>query len=73
MKGHGKNSTFHLPKLNSIVEFANFALASWLYINLGEYKPLGEYSAQVPNYRNWNGQIHTFEEVMDLYKQHNKI
>ena len=36
---------------------------------LGEYKPLGDYSAELPNYRNWNGQIHTFEEVMDLYKQ----
>lgn len=44
-----------------------------LNIKLGEYKPLGDYSAEVPNYRNWNGQIHTFEEVMNLYKQHNKI
>ena len=43
-----------------------------LNIKLGEYKPLGEYFAQVPNYRNWNGQIHTFEEVMDLYKQNVK-
>ena len=34
---------------------------------------LGDYSAEVPNYRNWNGQIHTFEEVMNLYKHHNKI
>lgn len=39
-----------------------------LNIKLGEYKPLGDYSAEVPNYRNWNGQIHTFEEVMNLYK-----
>ena len=44
-----------------------------LNIKLGEYKQLGDYSAEVPNYRNWNGQIHTFEEVMNLYKQHNKI
>lgn len=43
-----------------------------LNIKLGEYKPLGEYSAQVPNYRNWNGQIHTFEEVMNLYQQNDK-
>ena len=43
-----------------------------LNIKLGEYKPLGEYSAQVPNYRNWNGQIHTFEEVMNLYQQNVK-
>ena len=42
-----------------------------LNIKLGEYKPLGDYSAVVPNYRNWNGQIHTFEEVMNLYK--NKV
>lgn len=42
-----------------------------LNIKLGEYKPLGDYSAEVPNYRNWNGQIHTFEEVMNLYK--NKV
>lgn len=39
-----------------------------LNIKLGEYKPLGDHSAEVPNYRNWNGQIHTFEEVMNLYK-----
>ena len=44
-----------------------------LNIKLGEYKPLGDYSAELPNYKNWNGQIHTFEEVMNLYKQHNKI
>ena len=43
-----------------------------LNIKLGEYSPLGDYSAEVPNYRNWNGQIHTFEEVMNLYKQNNK-
>ena len=44
-----------------------------LNIKLGEYKSLGDYSAEVPNYRNWNGQIHTFEEVMNLYKQHDII
>lgn len=38
-----------------------------LNIKLGEYKPLGDYTAEVPNYPNWNGQIHTFEEVMNLY------
>lgn len=42
-----------------------------LNIKLGEYEPLGDYSAEVPNYRNWNGQIHTFEEVMNLYQQKN--
>ena len=73
MKDLGKSSTFQLQKLSSFVEFANFALASWLYIKLGEYKPLGEYSAQMPNYRNWNGHIHTFEEVMDLYQPNNWI
>lgn len=39
---------------------------------LGEYKQLGDYSAVVPNYPNWNGQIHTFEEVLDLYKRNSK-
>ena len=34
---------------------------------LGEYKPLGDYSAEVTNDTNLNGQIHTFEEVMNLY------
>ena len=43
-----------------------------LNIKLGEYKPFGDYSAEVPNYRNWNGQIHTFEEVMNLYQPSNK-
>lgn len=43
-----------------------------LNISLGQYTPLGDYSAEVPNYPNWNGQIHTFEEVMNLYKQNSK-
>lgn len=42
-----------------------------LNIKLGEYKALGDHTAEVPNYRNWNGQIHTFEKVMELYEQHN--
>ncbi len=44
-----------------------------LNIKLGEYKPLGDFSAEVPNYRNWNGQIHTFEEVMNLYNKFNSV
>lgn len=39
---------------------------------LGEYSPLGDYSAEVTNDTNLNGQIHTFEEVMNLYKQNSK-
>ncbi|MGM9828849.1 MAG: restriction endonuclease [Muribaculaceae bacterium] len=43
-----------------------------LNIKLGEYTPLGDSTAEVPNYRNWNGQIHTFEEVMNLYQGNKK-
>ena len=35
---------------------------------LGEYKQLGDYSAEVTNDTNLNGQIHTFEDVMNLYQ-----
>lgn len=38
-----------------------------LNIRLGEYSPLGDHIAEVPKFRNWNGQIHTFSEVMQLY------
>lgn len=38
-----------------------------LNIRLGEYTPLGDGIASVPNYRNWNGQIHTYAEVTALY------
>lgn len=38
-----------------------------LNIKLGAYRPLGEHTAEVPKFRNWNGQIHTFAEVMQLY------
>lgn len=38
-----------------------------LNIRLSEYSPLGDHIAEVPKFRNWNGQIHTFSEVMQLY------
>lgn len=38
-----------------------------LNIKLGGYRPFGDHTAEVPMYRNWNGQIHTFAEVMQLY------
>ena len=38
-----------------------------LNIKLGSYRPLGDHTAKVPKFRNWNGQIHTFAEVMQLY------
>ena len=38
-----------------------------LNIKLGNYRPFGDHTAEVPMYRNWNGQIHTFAEVMQLY------
>lgn len=38
-----------------------------LNIKLGAYRPLGDHTAEVPKFRNWNGQIHTFAEVMQLY------
>ena len=38
-----------------------------LNIKLGSYRPLGDHTAKVPKFRNRNGQIHTFAEVMQLY------
>jgi len=38
-----------------------------LNIKLGKYTPLGGRIAEVPKFRNWNGQIHTGSEVKDLY------
>lgn len=38
-----------------------------LNLKLGNYKPLGEHTAQVPNFRYWNGQIHSYTEVLQLY------
>lgn len=39
-----------------------------LNIKLGSYTPLGDHTVQVPKLRNWNGQIHTHKEVMELYR-----
>ncbi len=38
-----------------------------LNLRFGKYTPLGERIASVPNYRNWNGQIHSYAEVTALY------
>ena len=38
-----------------------------LNIKLGYYRTLGDHTAEVPKFRNWNGQIHTYAEVMQLY------
>lgn len=38
-----------------------------LNIKLGSYRPFGDHTAEVPKFRNWNGQIHTYAEVMQLY------
>lgn len=39
-----------------------------LNIKLGAYTPLGDHIAEIPRFRNWNGQIHTYSELLDLYK-----
>ena len=39
-----------------------------LNIKIGAYKPLGDHVAEVPKYRNWNGQIHTYQELLQLYR-----
>lgn len=38
-----------------------------LNIALGTYHSLGDHIASVPGYPNWNGQIHTYQEVLNLY------
>ena len=38
-----------------------------LNIKLGEYESLGSEVAPIPNYRNWNGQIHSCQKVENLY------
>lgn len=39
-----------------------------LNIKLGAYTPLGDHIVEIPKFRNWNGQIHTYSELLDLYK-----
>lgn len=39
-----------------------------LNIKIGAYKSLGDHVAEVPKYRNWNGQIHTYQELLQLYR-----
>ena len=43
-----------------------------LNIRLGAYTPFGDHTAEIPKFRNWNGQIHTYAEVMRLYQSNVK-
>ena len=38
-----------------------------LNIRLGAYTSLGDHIAEIPKFRNWNGQIHTYTEVLNLF------
>ena len=38
-----------------------------LNIRLGAYTSLGDHIAEIPKFRNWNGQIHSFSELTKLY------
>ncbi|MDE7419756.1 MAG: LlaJI family restriction endonuclease [Muribaculaceae bacterium] len=38
-----------------------------LNIRLGTYTSLGNQIAEIPKFRNWNGQIHTYTEVLNLF------
>ena len=44
-----------------------------LNIRLGAYTSLGDHIAEIPKFRNWNGQIHTYQKLFQLYRsnQHN--
>ncbi|MDE6536520.1 MAG: LlaJI family restriction endonuclease [Muribaculaceae bacterium] len=38
-----------------------------LNIRLGAYTSLGNHIVEIPKFRNWNGQIHTYTEVLNLF------
>ncbi|MDE5822611.1 MAG: LlaJI family restriction endonuclease [Paramuribaculum sp.] len=38
-----------------------------LNIRLGAYTSLGDHIAEIPKFRNWNGQIHSYTEVINLF------
>ena len=38
-----------------------------LNIRLGAYTSLGNHMAEIPKFRNWNGQIHSYTEVINLF------
>ena len=38
-----------------------------LNIRLGAYTSLGDHIAEIPKFRNWNGQIHSYTEVLNLF------
>lgn len=44
-----------------------------LNIKLGKYTLLGDHITEVPKYRNWNGQIHSYAEVMNLYNNQSNL
>lgn len=46
-----------------------------LNISLGAYTSLGDHIAEIPKFRNWNGQIHTYQKLFQLYRsnQHNSL
>ena len=40
-----------------------------LNIKLGTYTSLGSHVKGIGKYRHWNGQVHSYEDVMELYKK----
>ena len=40
-----------------------------LNIRLGAFTSLGNHIAEIPKFRNWNGQIHTYSEILELYEK----
>ena len=38
-----------------------------LNIRLGSYTSFGDHIAEIPKFRNWNGQIHSYSEIRKLY------
>ncbi|MDE5930648.1 MAG: hypothetical protein K2H03_09235, partial [Muribaculaceae bacterium] len=50
---HGEEITVKMPCLN---------------IRLGTYTSLGNHIAEISKFRNWNGQVHSYSEVMELYE-----
>ena len=44
-----------------------------LNIRLGAYTSLGNHMAEIPKFRNWNGQIHSFTEIKTLYDRYISI
>lgn len=60
--------TFGMRKSDIVDENGEIVKMPCLNIRLGEYHPLGNHISEVPNFRLWNGQMHTYAEVTALYK-----